>query len=151
MGFGIRMMKRIAEYMAAIAFSVFFLLGGTGFTLSHYCCKQCKSMHNDAILTPDSTPAKDNYALCITHYALSKTHDCCWVRHFEVDTTETAPVFCLPDKAENDLFGSAYPPDIHLTSTRVLTDKAGTVYPPPLFSYKDHTKGVLQRVCRWLI
>ena len=136
-------MKRIAEYMVAMVFSVFFLLGGTGFTLSHYCCNKCRE-----------TQCAVNHTQCTINngqYALSKTHACCWVKHFEVDSTETAPAFCLPDKAENDLFGSAYPPDIHLTSTRVLTDKAGTVYPPPLFSYKDHTKGVLQRVCRWLI
>ena len=136
-------MRRIAEYMVAMVFSVFFLLGGTGFTLSHYCCKQCRKAQ-----------CAINNAQCTVHNAqcaLSKTHDCCWVRHFEVDSTETAPAFCLPDKAENDLFGLAYPPDIHLASTCVLTDKAGTVYPPPLFSYKDHTKGVLQRVCRWLI
>lgn len=95
-------MKQIAEYIVAMVFSVFFLIGGAGFTLSHYCCNKCKTMHN---------------AQCTMHNTLSKHCECCWVLHFEVDTTETTPAFCLPDRAENDLFGLFYPPAIHLVST----------------------------------
>lgn len=46
-------MKQIAEYIVAMVFSVFFLIGGASFTLSHYCCNKCKTMHN---------------AQCIIHY-----------------------------------------------------------------------------------
>ena len=108
-------------------------------------------MRNDADLASVSTPDNAHYALHITHYALAKRCECCWVRHFEVDTTETAPAFCLPDKAESDLFGSAYPPYIHLISTLLLPNETGTIYPPPLANNTDNTKGVLRRVCRWLI
>lgn len=129
-------MKQIAEYIVAMVFSVFFLIGGAGFTLSHYCCNKCKTMHN---------------AQCTMHDTLSKHCECCWVQHFEVDTTETTPAFCLPDRAENDLFGLFYPPAIHLVSTLLSLNETSHVYPPPLATNTDHTKGVLRRVCRWLI
>lgn len=129
-------MKQIAEYIVAMVFSVFFLIDGASFTLSHYCCNKCKTMHN---------------AQCTMHNTLSKHCECCWVLHFEVDTTETTPAFCLPDRAENDLFGLFYPPAIHLVSTLLSLNETSHVYPPPLATNTDHTKGVLRRVCRWLI
>lgn len=85
------------------------------------------------------------------HNTLSKHCECCWILHFEVDTTETTPAFCLPDRAENDLFGLFYPPAIHLVSTLLSLNETSHVYPPPLATNTDHTKGVLRRVCRWLI
>lgn len=144
-------MKRIAEYIAAVVFSVFFLFGGAGFTLSHYCCNACRSMQHTTYKAPSATDSLRFPASDKCNHTLSKHCKCCKTQHFAVDTTETTSAFCLPDKAEYDLFALCYPPCVHLTSTLFLPNEAGRVYPPPVAWLQDNTRGLLQRVCRWLV
>lgn len=134
--------KRLTEYILSVVFSVFFLLGGAGFTLSHYCCAHCRAIHCTTAHHTADTAHRDAFA---------KAHDCCWSHHFEVSTTEVSPLQTIPAQAENQLLALALPCAVIFDNIQTLSFSRYAAYTPPPYTYIGSAKGVLRAVCRWLI
>lgn len=135
-------MKRLTEYILSVVFSVFFLLGGTGFTLSHYCCSHCRAIHCTTEKHIADTSHQETFA---------KAHDCCWSHHFEIDTTEVSLLQTIPAQAENQLLALALPCAVICDDIRTQSFSRYAAYTPPPYTYIGSAKGVLRAVCRWLI
>lgn len=131
-----------------MAFSVFFLLGGAGFTLSHYCCNHCRAHHCGTEWAQPSAPESGLPSGTVSAQ-VQKACGCCFVRHFETDTTEVSQPQALPAAQEVVLFCAT----MHC-GTESVSDGNPTISlerhdSPPNIRFGG--KKVLQQVCRWLI
>ena len=152
--------REMAERLIAFGFCLFFVLGGAGFTLSHYCCGQCRVHHcgtewaqqNEAgmTLSAHENRSEHNPTGCTERKTqIGKACGCCFVRHFEIDTTETGQPQALPAAQELVLFCQHTPNPTERTATLSETDATEHPTSPPIRYTGGKT--VLQQVCRWVI
>lgn len=154
------LVREMAKCVMTLGFCLFFVLGGAGFTLSHYCCGHCRAHHcgtewaqgnkagaiilaNDNLSEPGQIDGNENGT------QIAKKCGCCFVRHFEIDTTEVGQPQALPAAHEIVLFCTNTPSDTEFSVAHSETDATEHLTSPPILYTGGKT--VLQQVCRWLI
>ncbi|MDR2840327.1 MAG: hypothetical protein LBV75_03535 [Paludibacter sp.] len=65
-------MKKLLTYIFSVTFALYFLLAGTGYNISQFCCPNCKSQGIEAIINKNCKKTLDIQANCCSHSGKSQ-------------------------------------------------------------------------------